>query len=109
MERTVVFRSVDLVIDGTTTTTTTTEAPTTKAPTTVAQTTTASTLQAKNTKPRTGQPLLTNTGTPGVTGRKKRSGKFLLSFGQRNHNFRIQCNLIKQGVVDHVIGHVGVK
>lgn len=64
VDRTVVFRSVDSIIDGTTTTTLDPQA-------------------------------IPPANTP--------------SYGQRRHNFRIKCRMITQGVVDHVIGHMGVE
>ncbi|CAG2199904.1 unnamed protein product [Mytilus edulis] len=95
IKRTVVFRAVDLVIDGTTTTTSTT---TIEDPTT-----TATAIETETTEDPMTQPPPINTGNNNGV------GSIHPSFGQRNHYFRLQCNLIKQGVVDHVISHVGVK
>lgn len=131
INRTVVFRAVDSLIDGTITphtttpttsilttpipTNATTPPPTTPTPTnaTTPKPTSPPTTPPTSilttpipTKPTT--PITTKPTTDGSVKRKKRDIS-TPSYGQRYHYFSIQCNAIPKGVVDHVIGHVGVK
>ncbi|VDI11710.1 Hypothetical predicted protein, partial [Mytilus galloprovincialis] len=103
IDRIVVFRAYDSLIDGTV-------APPT--PQTISQT---PTLQLST--PKHDTPVVTTSAVNATasqnphsgTGKRKRRGVSTPSYGQRYHYFSLQCNAIPKGVVDHVIGHVGVK